>query len=325
MYRRLTIEEFDSVTLRREALDQGYDDRAIRRLVRAGVWRKVRHGAYAITEVWDAVSPQDRHRLLARAVLRTAHGSSVLSHVSAAVEWGAPTWGIDLGWVHLTRGDGQTSRRESGVVRHSGVLSAGDVLVREGVALTSGCRAALEVTTVAAVEPALVVVNGLLHAGATTRAELEKAMPLFEHWPNSLTARVVLGLSDSRISSAGESRLYHLCWKAGLPLPVPQVLVEGLEDRFTAFVDFAWPELGVFMEFDGREKYERYRREGETLEQFLLREKRREELICQLTGWICIRITWVDLGHPVRTAARIRNLLASRGSLVGAPMTPPGA
>ncbi|MFN8192134.1 MAG: type IV toxin-antitoxin system AbiEi family antitoxin domain-containing protein [Nocardioidaceae bacterium] len=325
MYRPLTIEESNSVILRREAVAQGYDDRAIRRMVRSGLWKKVRHGAYAISEVWDAVSPQDQHRLLARAVLRTAHGSSVLSHVSAAVEWGAPTWGIDLGWVHLTRGDGQTSRRQSGVVRHSGVLSAADVLVHEGVSLTSGCRAALEVTTVAAVEPALVVVNGLLRAGATTKSELEKAMPLFEHWPNSLTARLVVGLADARLSSAGESRLFHLCWKAGLPLPVPQVLVEGLEDWFTAFVDFAWPELGVFMEFDGREKYERYRRKGETLEQFLLREKRREELICQLTGWICIRITWADLERPVQTAARIRNLLATRGRLVGTSTTQPGA
>ena len=43
-----------------------------------------------------------------------------------------------------------------------------------------------------------------------------------------------------------------------------------------------------------------------------MREKRRIELICQLTGWVCIPITWDDLEHPGRTAARIRRILASR-------------
>ena len=37
----------------------------------------------------------------------------------------------------------------------------------------------------------------------------------------------------------------------------------------------------------------------------MLREKHREELICGLTGWRCIRIVWADLYHPERTAARI--------------------
>lgn len=79
-----------------------------------------------------------------------------------------------------------------------------------------------------------------------------------------------------------------------------------------ARVDFAWVELGVFLEFDGKIKYERYRREGETLEQFLMREKAREERICQLTGWVCIRITWAQLAAPQQLAGRIRRILESR-------------
>ena len=31
-------------------------------------------------------------------------------------------------------------------------------------------------------------------------------------------------------------------------------------------VDLAWPEYGVFLEFDGRVKYEKYLREGERAE-----------------------------------------------------------
>jgi hypothetical protein len=80
-------------------------------------------------------------------------------------------------------------------------------------------------------------------------------------------------------------------------------------------VDFLWRRFGVFLEFDGRVKYERYRRPGESLEAFLMREKRREEAICLATGWVCIRIGWADLERPHATARRIHQLLASRPDL----------
>ena len=68
----------------------------------------------------------------------------------------------------------------------------------------------------------------------------------------------------------------------------------------------------MFLEFDGRIKYQRLRREGESIEDVILREKRREELICAKTGWVCIRITWEDLARPTTTSRRIRALLESR-------------
>ena len=109
-----------------------------------------------------------------------------------------------------------------------------------------------------------------------------------------------------------------MCRQQNLPRPEPQYVVRDEHGHVFARVDFAWPEEGVFLEFDGRIKYERYRREGETLEEYVMREKRREERICQLTGWVCIRIGWADLEDPVATSARIRRLLDSRRRPVGA-------
>jgi very-short-patch-repair endonuclease len=77
-------------------------------------------------------------------------------------------------------------------------------------------------------------------------------------------------------------------------------------------VDFAWPELGVFLEFDGKVKYESLLKDGERASDVVIREKRREEMICGLTGWRCIRITWADLFNPARTATRIKAVLAGR-------------
>ena len=312
MYKPLADADLDSIVLRRDLIASGFDDRHIRRLVRSGELQKVRHGAYAPPSVLADLSPEDHHRLLARAVIRTRK-DAVLSHISAAVELGAPAWRVDLSHVHITRVDGSPARREAGVVTHCGSLDPADVLKLRGVRVTEGTRAALEVMTIASVESALVTVNGLLHGQATTKKDLETGLSLLEHWPDSRGARVVIALADPSIGSVGESRLFHLCWRAGLPRPMTQWPVFGLELGFRAWVDFAWPEHGVFMEFDGKDKYFRHRREGESLEQYVMREKRREELICQLTGWVCIRITWQDLENPARTAHRIRALLASRG------------
>ena len=118
--------------------------------------------------------------------------------------------------------------------------------------------------------------------------------------------------ASGRRESVAETRLDYLCWAQHLPRPLPQVTVLDEHGQLFARVDFAWPEYGVFLEVDGREKYQRFRRENETLEEFLMREKAREERIWMLTGWICIRVSGADLENPVRTARRIRRILESR-------------
>ena len=82
-----------------------------------------------------------------------------------------------------------------------------------------------------------------------------------------------------------------------------------------ALVDFAWPELGVFMEFDGRVKYEDLLRPGERASDVVLRERDRERLICETTGWVCVRVSWADLARPARLAARIRAAMNRRSRL----------
>jgi very-short-patch-repair endonuclease len=79
--------------------------------------------------------------------------------------------------------------------------------------------------------------------------------------------------------------------------------------RLVARLDFAWPELKVWLEFDGREKYVKFLNEGESVVDVVLREKKRESDIAELTGWRCIRITWADLERPTATVARIIAML----------------
>src|SRR5215207_3227258 len=108
---RRTLEGSGGVVLRRDLLARGYDDRAIAAMVRSGLLVKIRHGSYAPADTWNRMGPEDRHRTVARAVLLTARSPVVLSHVTAAVEWGADVWDLDLTEVDVTRLDGKSGRR----------------------------------------------------------------------------------------------------------------------------------------------------------------------------------------------------------------------
>lgn len=304
-----------AVVLRRELLAEGLSDKVIRRKLRTGELHRVRHGCYVAGDLWRSLGRADQHRLLVRAVLRTAHPSAVVSHVSSALEHGGAVWGVDLGIVHLTRLDGRTGRREAGVVQHRGQLDDLDVVQVNGVLATRPARAGIEVIASCSTEAALVTIDSLLHNGVLDRRDLVETNRRLQHWPRTLGAPVVLRLCDERIESPGESRTAYLCHAQGLPRPEPQAVVTDELGRVVGRVDFVWRREGVFLEFQGREKYYRFRRRGESLEDYLMREKRRIELICQLTGWVCIPITWSDLERPQVLAARIRKILATRRAL----------
>lgn len=301
------------VRLRRDLIAEGMTDDQIARLVRARALTRVRYGAYVPTPVWVQASEEERHRLLCRAVVARADPMTALTHVSSVVERCVPVWGFDLGVVHTTRlGADRAGRKLAGWTPHRGVLGDDDVEELHGVVVSTAPRSAFEVTTVTGVEPALVVVNRLLHARAMTLQDLEHQVEAHADWPGSLTATIVLRLADARLESVGEDRFSYVTYTQGLPRPEPQWTVCDESGTVVARLDFAWPDHGVFVEFDGRVKYERHRRDGETLEEFLMREKRREELVCQLTGWTCVRVTWADLARPERLAARIRAVFESR-------------
>jgi hypothetical protein len=307
-----------SLHLRRELVDRGWTDQAIRAQLRSGTWTRVRPGAYADTTPWRALGTSDRHLVLSRAVHDHARTASVLSHASALVAHGAPTWGLDLGTVHVTRRDGKCGRREAGVRQHRGRLLGGDVVERQGLPVTSPTRAALEVTTVATSEAALVAVNHLLHEGLTTIDLLrDRFAHHMDRWPFTLTTDLVLRRATRKCESVAESRFMHHCYACGLPIPVPQFVVRGADGRELYRLDFAWPELGVFAEVDGRSKYVDPWRVGETVADVVLREKEREDEVRELTGWLCVRITWADLAAPEKLAARLRVAFARGAALKG--------
>jgi hypothetical protein len=300
------------VWLRRELLAEGLTDRAIRQRVREGALVRLRHGAYVDAQLVAGLDRVGMLRARARAVLRTAHPSSVLTHQSAMAEHELPLWGVDLDDVHLGRTDSRPGRREAGIVHHRASLDETGWDVRGGVPVVHPARAAIEMATAYGTEVGLVAMCGVLHRELASIDQLRAVADEAKRWPGNLTTRLVLARADARLTNVAEARTWHLFHEQRVPRPEPQVEVFDEHGNLLGIVDFLWEVLGVFLEFDGRVKYDQHRLPGESVDDYVLREKRRAEQICVVKGWICIRITWADLQRPAVLGKRIRNALESR-------------
>ena len=210
-------------------------------------------------------------------------------------------WRLDLDDGLLTRTDGISGRREAGIVHHSGELHLEHLTVaprRAGVDPGQGRnRGAHHDRRRAGLLPPS---TALLHAGKgvpSTRGAGRRVADgaLAQHTrrtasPSALRTRACRALA--------ESRTLFLLHREGSDSRCRRYDVHDALGKLLGRVDFLWPKHAVFLEFDGRIKYEIHRRPGESLGDYLMREKRREERICQETGWICIRIGWADLEDP---------------------------
>lgn len=304
------VAEEHGVFLTQEAKGLGYDDRSIARAVRGKLWQRVRRGAFVPMETWLAADEVGKHRIRARAVWRTHQGRVALSHVTAAIEHGMDIWDVDLHRVHVTRLDGGAGRIERDVVHHEGrILSEVELVERNDLLVTSPVRAALEAATLCSTEAGLVTVDSGLHQGCFAMDDLRSMFEEFHYWPRTQHLQLLVRLADSRAESAGESRARYLFFCQGLPRPTLQFEVFDCWGRLIGRTDFAWPDLGLLGEFDGRSKYGRLLRPGQDPAQVVYEEKLREDALRAATQYAMVRLTWADLSRPREAAGRVRQLM----------------
>ena len=294
------------VILRRDAVLDGVDDHELRRLVRAGVLVKLRHGAYALGDRWRDCNDVDRVLMLARAVMHRWGRRMVLSHDSACLLQGGPARGLDTDLVHATdlyrRGD----RSQAGVVHHRGSLLVGDVTRVDGHWITSPTRTALDTASRHPREVAVALMDDFVNRGLTTTAELDAGSRRREPWPDHAALRRSVALVRAGSESVGETILRLALRDLGLPEPELQFEVRDGRGTFMGRADMAIPSMRILIEFDGMEKYHRFRRNGESIADMVMREKRREDRLREVTGWIVVRITWADLYDLPELARRLR-------------------
>lgn len=305
------------VFLRREALAAGYDEPTIQKRTRSGAWVRVRPGAYVVREHWVELDEADRYVLRVRAREAAASRKGVHSHVTSAVLHGAPTWGLPLSDVHVTHERGKAGRRETGVHHHRSTIAPGDVVMTDGLRHTAAARTIIEVFALCGLDAAVSVGNDLLHREVTDMRSVESFAAVARHWPGTLATELLLRTLDSRVESVAESRFVLLCRRNDIHGMIPQLEIRD-GSVFLGRVDFAFPEFGVFVEVDGKGKYTRWRKPGQSAEDVLWEEKTRQERIAACTGWECIRITWADLERPAQLLRRLRSALERGRARMGA-------
>ena len=106
-----------------------------------------------------------------------------------------------------------------------------------------------------------------------------------------VSRRLSLRNSDAVL---GDPRQHELCDDSG---------------RLLARTDFWWEDFRHVGEFDGKIKYGRLLKPGQDPGDVVFEEKRREDMVRELTGYGCGRLVWRDLSNPKQTGERFRRLL----------------
>jgi hypothetical protein len=293
--------------LRGEAIARGYSDRDLARACANHELIRVRQGTYAPSASWP-IEPQDQHLIRAQGVTLRHPQRVALSHTTGAVAHGLRLWDPDLSAVHVTRMTGGNGRAESDVRYHRDRPDINSMVQFDEMLVIGVVRCALGAASLTSVEAGVVVLDSMLEQDvghSTTMFEIYAGMT---RSPFTRQLKVSTRLARRGSQSVGESRTRFLFWEQHLPEPVLQFeIYDGT--RLVGICDYAWPDLGLLGEFDGQVKYRRYVRPGEDPSQVVFREKRREDMMREITGWPMIRYVYADLYARAKTAERTRRLM----------------
>lgn len=292
--------------------EQPDSDPELRRRQRSGRLERITRGVYrpktTASESADEVSDA-RYRQLVVAIAGRSR-ERVVSHSSAASIHGLNMLAPDHDRVHFyVQSGGRRTRQLHLHERPS--LSHADVTVVDGILLTKLALTACDVARLGTFSQAVVVLDHALRLGAD-RAELATIATRATKTTGVATLRRALAVADGDSESVGESvsRAFMLEWSE-IPLPCLQTEYRDRHGSLIARVDFDW-DGKVVGEFDGRVKYEKHRRPGESISDTVIREKRREDRLRE-EGVLVIRWVWDDFRNPQQLRARIRRALTTAG------------
>lgn len=291
--------------LRRELITIGICDDELARRVREAELVRIRRGAYRDPM---ALQPEAAHLELLRAAIAQNRSAFMASHVSAGVVHELPVDRRRLGTVHLMRAAESRTITRKDLVRHFRPEVAATVV--DGIPVTSVDTTALDLARTSSFRDGVAAVDRALRTGA----ELQTMRAIWQaqrgYRGNPMADRV-MDFADPLSESAGESHTRVQMAAAGVP--APELQLEFADDEGLMRCDFAWRAQRVVGEFDGKIKYGRQAREGISLEEALLAERRREVRLQRL-GWWVVRFVWDDLRHPYRVAKIIRDGMELAGS-----------
>lgn len=282
----------------------GITPNEIRAKVQAGELTRVRRGIY---DVVTALGVVDDHLRLLRATVTAVHETNVVSHLSAAVMHGIPVQTHLLGRVWMTRRSAGHGRSTRLVAVRNTALDDDETMQLDGLTVTTPGRTVADLARTQPYEWGVIACDAALRSGVhpdVIRTSLVRH-PRLRGIPRASAA---LTFADPRSESPAESLSRVSMARAGLPPPVLQSELFNRDGEFVARPDFTWPEAHLVGEVDGKWKYGQLLRPGQSPEDAIMAEKKREEMIRQVGFWV-VRWDWETASNPVRLGALLRRAL----------------
>ncbi len=174
--------------------------------------------------------------------------------------------------------------------------------------LTTPTRTAVDLARRFREDVAVAAIDALARATSLTVADIELAAQRHPGQRGIRQARRSIALVDPKAESPRETALRLLIVRAGFPLPESQHPIYNEYGVPIGIVDFAWTELTIAVEYEGR-----HHSDPEQIRRDIARIEEMVEM-----GWLVIRVTSRD--HPARLATsgrRARRRRAARRRAAG--------
>ncbi len=296
------------IDLARELVALGYDHDELARLTRVGSLDHIRRGAYSVPPT-SPLTARQAHLRLVEATVRLSGPDAVVGHHSAAAIYGLPLWNDSLDRVHLIRSrplGGGKIRSQAHL--HPTPLDDDEIRTVSGLRVTSPARTIVDLARTLPLRRSVPLGDQAL-IDLIDEAELMAALARAKGWPGIRLARRVAAFLDPRSESVGESLSRVVLHDLGAPTPSLQYEVFNERDELVGCTDFGWKAQGTLGEFDGKIKYGRLLRPGQSASEVVWAEKQREDALRDL-GWQIVRWTWDDLSHPDDLRKRLHRAFA---------------
>lgn len=293
---------------------QGISARQLNHELESGPLRQVCHGAFTRA---PKGKPWEEHRLLIEAC--ALRGNWVFSHQSAAEIHGMAAYGCSLKRVHVTVNSSGGGGIRGDMHVHARPLSDGDVVLVNGIRVTSRARTAADLAMSGDHGQALSIVDSARlrvrypkpdTPAPVTVDELFAAADVLGRRPGLPMFRRAVDESVTNSESAGESRTRAMLieWR----LPTPELQKHYHLDGHHYYTDFTWP--GMIGEFDGKEKYkndkDRLRYEAKRAGDF------------RSSGVAVVNWYWEDLEDRERIFKILTNEMLRCGVIPSIPLFP---
>jgi hypothetical protein len=273
-------------------------------------WRGARTSGVTRTQIRDDGVPIAHGLFVSRALERDLPtecrawalrlpADAAFGMATAAALLGAPV--PDGGGIHAVLTPRRVLPQSRGITVHARTLRPEDVVVREGLRVTSGAQTFLDLAARLPPSDLVALGDGLMRGGALDAASLADRLARADRVRGVVRARAWAPHLTPLAASARESRLRYWLLTSRLPPPELQVPVFDRWGRVVAHADLGYSRWKVALEYEGRQHAEQDQF-GRDIDRYSL---------MAADGWLVLR--FANRHGATAVIERTARALASRG------------